>query len=81
VGGRPPARRGRTGGRDRRRRTLLLSDRHGNNRLDRLTNTVCDGRVALMVFVAGSHNVTPVNGTALVVADPKRTGRFDRQGR
>ncbi|MXQ08533.1 pyridoxamine 5'-phosphate oxidase family protein [Alphaproteobacteria bacterium GH1-50] len=62
------------------RRTLLLPDWRGNNRLDSLRNIVRDGRVSLMFMVPGSSNVVRVNGRAVLTADDGMTARFDRDG-
>lgn len=61
--------------------TILLPDWRGNNRMDTLRNIVADGRISLMFFVKGSHNVVRVNGRAVVSLDPDFLGRFDQKGR
>jgi PPOX class probable FMN-dependent enzyme len=61
-------------------KTLLIPDWRGNNRMDTLRNIVEDGRISLMFFVAGSHNVIRVNGTAVVSLDPALTRRFKDRG-
>lgn len=62
-------------------RRLLLPDWRGNDRIDSLRNIVEDGRLSLMFMVPGSNNVIRVNGRGRVTADPKWTGRFERQGK
>ena len=43
-------------------RTLMMPDRHGNNRIDTLKNIVRDPRIALMFLVPGHGNALRVNG-------------------
>ena len=62
------------------RRTLLLPDWRGNNRLDSLRNIVRDGRVSLMFMVPGSTNVVRVNGQAVLTADAELAARFEKAG-
>jgi PPOX class probable FMN-dependent enzyme len=45
-------------------RTLMMPDRHGNNRVDSLRNIVRDGRVGLLFLVPGSGTTLRVNGRA-----------------
>ncbi len=47
-------------------RTLMMPDRHGNNRTDSLTNIIQDPRIALCFLVPGSSNCLRVNGTAYI---------------
>lgn len=61
--------------------TLLMPDWRGNNRIDTLRNIVEDGRISLMFFVPGSHNVIRVNGTAQVSCDPVLLKRFRDKGK
>ena len=62
-------------------KTLLMPDWRGNNRIDTLRNIVEDGRISLMFFVSGSHNVIRINGTAVVTLDPVLVGQFDDKGK
>lgn len=62
------------------RKTLLMPDWRGNNRMDSLRNIVEDGRVSLMFMVRGSNNVVRVNGTAQLSVDPKLLGQFEQGG-
>ena len=50
-------------------RTLLMPDRHGNNRTDSLRNIVRDGRVGLLFLVPGSGTTLRVNGRAHLSVD------------
>ncbi len=45
-------------------KTLMLPDRHGNNRVDSLRNIVRDPRVALLFLIPGVGNTLRVNGRA-----------------
>ncbi len=63
------------------RKTILLPDWRGNNRLDTLRNIVRDGRISLMFMAPGSNNVVRVNGTAVISADAELTGRFEQRGK
>ncbi|MEM9999668.1 MAG: pyridoxamine 5'-phosphate oxidase family protein [Pseudomonadota bacterium] len=58
------------------KKTLLLPDWQGNNRLDTLRNIVRDSRVSLMFMVPGSNNVVRINGTAVVSDEPTLIDRF-----
>ncbi len=61
--------------------TLLMPDWRGNNRLDSLRNIVVDGRVSLMLMVAGSTTVLRINGRARLTAQADLRARFDRDGK
>ena len=60
---------------------LLLPDWRGNNRMDTLRNIVADGRIALMFFVPGNHNVIRVNGEGRVTPDDGLRQRFEFKGK
>lgn len=62
-------------------RTLMLPDRHGNNRIDSLRNLVRDPRAALLFVVPGSGNTLRVNGRAQVSADPDLLASFAVEGK
>tara|TARA_R110002096_G_scaffold14582_2_gene50593 strand:+ start:11844 stop:12455 length:612 start_codon:yes stop_codon:yes gene_type:complete len=62
-------------------KTLLMPDWRGNNRMDSLRNIIRDPRVALMLMTGGSHNVTRINGRAIVSLEPELIDRFDDRGR
>jgi uncharacterized protein len=51
------------------RRTLMIPDRRGNNRVDSLRNIVRDPRVALLFMVPGVGETMRVNGTAFLSTD------------
>ena len=62
------------------RKTLMLPDRRGNNRLDALRNIVRDPRVALLFLIPGVGETLRVNGTAVVSTDPGLINRFEYRG-
>ncbi|TRX74480.1 pyridoxamine 5'-phosphate oxidase family protein [Pseudomonas mangiferae] len=61
--------------------TLLLPDRHGNNRVDSLRNIVRDPRVSLMFLIPGIGNAIRVNGRAQLDTDPALLASFAVDGR
>lgn len=63
------------------RKTLMLPDWRGNNRLDSLRNIVRDDRVSLMFMVPGCQNVVRVNGRAALTADADLTASFEKNGK
>jgi PPOX class probable FMN-dependent enzyme len=52
------------------RKTLLIPDRRGNNRIDSLRNIVRDPRVALLFLIPGIGETMRVNGRAAISVDP-----------
>jgi len=62
-------------------RTLVLPDRHGNNRADSLRNIVRDGRVALLFVIPGHGNTLRVNGRAHVSTEPELLASFAVEGK
>jgi PPOX class probable FMN-dependent enzyme len=62
-------------------RTLLMPDRHGNNRADSLKNIVRDGRVGLLFLVPGSGTTLRVNGHAELSIDPELRASFTVEGK
>ena len=63
------------------RRTLMLPDRRGNNRLDALRNIVRDPRVALLFLVPGIGRTLRVNGRARITTDPALCASFAMEGK
>lgn len=61
--------------------TLLMPDRHGNNRVDSLANIVRDGRVGLLFLVPGSGTTLRVNGRAVLSVDPELCASFAVEGK
>jgi PPOX class probable FMN-dependent enzyme len=62
-------------------RTLMMPDRHGNNRTDSLKNIVRDPQVALLFLIPGSGITLRVNGRARVSVDPDLCGSFTVDGK
>jgi hypothetical protein len=52
------------------RRTLMIPDRRGNNRVDTLRNIVRDPRIALLFMVPGVGETMRVNGVARLSTEP-----------
>lgn len=63
------------------RKTLMIPDRRGNNRVDSLRNIVRDPRVALLFLVPGVGETMRVNGTAQLSRDPELCKSFEMQGK
>jgi len=62
-------------------RTLLMPDRHGNNRADSLKNVIHDPRVGLLFLVPGSGTTLRVNGRAELSIDPELCASFTVEGK
>ena len=62
-------------------RTLMMPDRHGNNRVDSLRNIVRDGRAGLLFLVPGSGTTLRVNGRAMLSVDEKLRASFAVEGK
>jgi PPOX class probable FMN-dependent enzyme len=63
------------------RKTLIIPDRRGNNRIDSLRNIVRDPRVALLFLIPGVGETMRVNGTARLSTDPELCQSFTMQGK
>jgi PPOX class probable FMN-dependent enzyme len=50
-------------------KTLMIPDRHGNNRVDSLRNIVREPRAALLFLIPGSGTTLRVNGRACLTID------------
>jgi PPOX class probable FMN-dependent enzyme len=61
-------------------RTLLISDRRGNNRVDTLRNILVDDRVALLFLIPGVGETLRVNGRATISVAPALIERFPFRG-
>ncbi|KZE36577.1 pyridoxamine 5'-phosphate oxidase family protein [Chelatococcus daeguensis] len=61
--------------------TLMLPDRHGNNRIDSLRNIVRDPRVALLFLIPGAGNTLRVNGHARLTVDETLRASFAVEGK
>jgi len=62
-------------------KTLLMPDRHGNNRADSLKNIVRDGRIGLLFIVPGSGTTLRVNGRARISIDEALRATFAVEGK
>ncbi|MDG1935460.1 MAG: pyridoxamine 5'-phosphate oxidase family protein [Paracoccaceae bacterium] len=62
------------------KKTLLMPDWRGNNRLDSLRNIVEDGRISLMFMIGGMNDVVRVNGTARLTKDKELCRSFEYKG-
>ena len=62
-------------------RTLMLPDRHGNNRVDSLHNIVRDPRVGLLFLIPGSGNTLRVNGSSYLTTDEALLASFAVEGK
>lgn len=58
------------------KKTLMLPDRSGNNRVDTLSNIVEDPRVGMLFFVPGVGETMRVNGRAKISTDAELIGSF-----
>jgi uncharacterized protein len=65
----------------RDKKTVLIPDRRGNNRIDTLRNLVRDPRISLLFMIPGVGNTLRINGTAQIVVDPELCASFAMQGR
>src|SRR5215475_5453810 len=65
----------------RDRKTVLIPDRRGNNRVDALRNLVRDPRISLLFMIPGIGNTLRINGRAEIVIDADLCGSFAMNGR
>jgi len=63
------------------RKTVLIPDRRGNNRIDTLRNILSDPRVSLLFMIPGVGSTLRINGRAEIRADPALCAEFEMQGR
>ena len=62
-------------------RTLMMPDRHGNNRVDSLATLVRDPRIALCFLIPGSNSCLRVNGRAVISVDEELLSSFAVEGK
>lgn len=62
-------------------RTVVMPDRHGNNRIDSLRNIVRDPRVALLFLIPGSGTAFRINGRAVISTDADLLKSFEVEGK
>ena len=65
----------------RDRKTVLIPDRRGNNRVDTLRNLVRDPRIALLFLIPGIGQTLRINGRAEIVVDPELNASFAMHGK
>jgi uncharacterized protein len=63
------------------RKTVLIPDRRGNNRVDGLRNIVRDPRVSLLFLIPGIGTTVRINGTAEITTEPELCASFAMQGK
>ncbi len=63
------------------RKTLMIPDRRGNNRVDTLRNIVRDGRIGLLFMIPGIGETMRVNGSAYLSTDVSLRESFIMQGK
>lgn len=63
------------------RRTVMIPDRNGNNRVDSLRNIVRDGRCALLFLIPGVGETLRINGRAELSIEPDLLASFEMQGK
>lgn len=63
------------------RKTVLLPDRRGNNRVDTLRNLVRDPRVSLLFLIPGVGETLRINGRAELRIDPALLDSFSVNGK
>lgn len=63
------------------RKTLMVPDRRGNNRIDSLRNIVRDPRVALLFLIPGVGETIRVDGRAALSIDPDLCASFAVNGK
>jgi PPOX class probable FMN-dependent enzyme len=63
------------------RKTLMVPDRRGNNRIDSLRNIVRDPRVALLFLIPGIGETIRVDGRAALSIEPDLCASFTVNGK
>jgi uncharacterized protein len=63
------------------KRTLVIPDRPGNNRIDNLRNIVSDPRVSLLFLIPGVGETLRVNGLAQISVDPELLASLEVKGK
>jgi PPOX class probable FMN-dependent enzyme len=65
----------------RDKKTVLIPDRRGNNRVDALRNLVRDPRISLLFMIPGIGSTLRINGTAEIVVDAELSAGFAIHGK
>ena len=63
------------------RKTVLIPDRRGNNRVDGLRNIVRDPRISLLFLIPGIGTTVRINGLREITTDPDLCAGFAMQGK
>ena len=63
------------------RKTVMIPDRRGNNRVDALRNIVRDPRCSLLFLVPGIGRTLRINGTGKISVDPDVLASFTFEGK
>ena len=63
------------------RKTVLIPDRRGNNRVDALRNLVRDPRISLLFMIPGIGNTLRINGRAEIRDDADLLAEFAMEGK
>jgi PPOX class probable FMN-dependent enzyme len=63
------------------KKTVMIPDRRGNNRIDALRNIVRDPRCSLLFLIPGIGNTLRINGTAEIIDDPALNESFAFKGK
>jgi uncharacterized protein len=63
------------------KKTVMIPDRRGNNRVDCLRNIVRDPRCSLLFMIPGIGNTLRINGTAEILNDPALNESFAINGK
>ena len=65
----------------RDKKTVLIPDRRGNNRIDSLRNLVRDPRISLLFLIPGIGNTLRINGRAEIATEPELCASFAMHGK
>lgn len=65
----------------RDRKTVLIPDRRGNNRIDALRNIIRDPRISLLFLIPGITTTVRINGRAEITTDPELCTSFTMEGK
>jgi PPOX class probable FMN-dependent enzyme len=65
----------------RDRKTVVIPDRRGNNRIDTLRNIVRDPRISLLFMIPGIGNTLRINGRAQISTTPDLLRSFAMHGK
>ena len=63
------------------KKTVLMPDRRGNNRIDSLRNLMHDPRISLLFLLPGLGRTMRINGRATLVIDPQLRQSFAIRGK